>query len=218
VGELLASVMPLALGAAIAPTILTIELVTLGGKVAPRRRGWAIALGYEAGLLAWAVVAIALTRSIGGSDAEPEWTAFVRLLAAVGLAIAGVVTLVREPSDKPPKHLSLDKPALALFFGAGAAVMLTNVTTLALFLPAVHLIGVSDVATEGRGAAFAIVAAITMIPALAPPLAVSIVGAPAERVLGAVNAWLARHRRGVGAAVCFGFAILLVVQGIEQLV
>src|ERR671924_958802 len=106
-GELLASVVPLALGGAIAPTILTIELVTLGGKVAPRRRAWAIAMGYAAGLLAWALVAIAFTRSVGGSDAEPEWTAFVRLLAAVGLVIAGVVTHVREPSDKPPKHMSL---------------------------------------------------------------------------------------------------------------
>jgi len=216
-GDLLTTVVPLAAGAAISPSILTIELVTIGGEVAPLRRGWAIAVGYAAGLLAWGIVALALTRGVGGSGAEPEWTAVVRLAAAAALVIAGVLTLMHEPSDKPPRQLGLKKPSLSIFFGAGAAVMLTNVTSLALFLPAVHLIGVSDLEIADRAVAFAIVAAITAIPALTPPLAVSVVGAPAERGLKAMNAWLVRHRQIVGAAVCFGFAIVLAVQGIEQL-
>ncbi len=216
-GELLATVVPLAFGAAIAPSILTLELLALGTDVAPRRRGWAMALGYLAGLLAWAAVAIALTRHAGGADTEPEWTAFVRLAAAAALVIAGVVTLVRGPSDKATRQLSPAKPDLAAFLGVGAAVMLTNLTTLALFIPAVHLIGASDVAVEGRVAALGIVVAIAMIPSVAPPLAVSLVGEPAERVLARLNAWLIRHSRAVGAIVCLGFAILLAVQGIEQL-
>ena len=95
--------------------------------------------------------------------------------------------------------------------------MLTNLTTLALFIPAIHLVGVSDVAIEGRALADVIIVAIAMIPALAPPLAVTIVGAPAQRVLASLNAWLLRHSRAIGAIVCFGFAVLLGVQGIEQL-
>jgi Sap, sulfolipid-1-addressing protein len=216
-GELLAEVVPLALGAAIAPSILTLELLALGTDVTPLRRGWAMALGYLVGLVAWAVVALALTRGVGGSDAEPEWTAFVRLAAAGALAVAGVVTLARGPSDKVTRQLSPPKPDLAAFVGVGAAVMLTNLTTLALFIPAVHLIGVSGVAIEGRALTLAIVLVITMIPSFAPPLAVSIVGASAQRVLAALNAWLLRHSRAIGAVVCFGFAILLAVQGVEQL-
>jgi hypothetical protein len=217
VDELLAEVVPLALGAAIAPSILTLELLALGTDVAPRRRGWAITVGYLAGLLAWEVVALALTRGVGGSDTEPEWTAFVRLAAAAALVVAGVVTVVRGPSDKVTRQLSPAKPDLTAFFGVGAAVMLTNLTTLALFLPAVHLIGASGLAIEGRALALAIVVAIAMIPALVPPLAASIVGAPAQRVLAAMNAWLIRHSRAVGAVVCFGFAILLGAQGLSEL-
>ena len=216
-GELLATVVPLAVGAAISPSILTIELVTLGGKVEPLRRGWAVAVGYAIGLLAWGVLALALIRGTGGSGTEPEWTAIVRLAAAAVLVIVGVLTLLRAPTDKPPKHPASQEPRLGAYLGIGAVVMLTNVTTLALFLPAVHAIGVSGVEFAGRGVAFAIVTAITLIPAIAPPLAVSIVGAPAERALGALNAWLEGHRRIVGAVVCFGFAILLGVQGIERL-
>jgi hypothetical protein len=170
-----------------------------------------------AGLLAWGAVALALTHGVGGSDAGPEWTAWVRLAAAAALAVAGAVTVVRGTSDKLTRQLDPDGPELPLFFGAGAAVMLTNLTTLALFLPAVHLVGVSGVAVEGRALVLAIVFAITMIPTVAPPLAVSIVGAPAERVLAAMNAWLLRHSRAVGAVVCFGFAILLTAQGISDL-
>ena len=161
-------------------------------------------------------MAVAFTRGVGGSDTEPEWTAVVRLVAAAGLAVAGVAALTRPPSDRTPKQLALDKPALAVFFGVGAVVMLTNLTTLALFLPAVHLIASSEVEIEGRVLAFAIVAAITLIPAIAPPLAVTVVGEPAQRLLGRTNAWLVRHSRPVTAAVCFGFAVLLAVQGIEQ--
>ena len=216
-GELLAEVVPLALGAAIAPSILTLELLALGTDVTPLRRGWAMAAGYLLGLLAWAFVAIALTRHAGGADTEPEWTALVRLAAAAALVVAGVVTIVRGPSDKVTRQLTPPKPDLPAFFGVGAVVMLTNLTTLALFIPAVHLVGVSDVAIEGRAAAFAIVVAITMIPSVAPPLAVSVVGEPAQRKLAALNAWLLRHSRAIGALVCFGFAVLLGVQGVEQL-
>jgi hypothetical protein len=217
VADLLTEVVPLALGAAIAPTILTLELLALGTDVAPKRRGWAMAIGYLAGLLAWAFVALALTRHTGGADTEPEWTAYLRLAAAAALIIAGVLTLVRGPSGRATRQLSPPKPDLAAFFGVGAVVMLTNLTTLALFIPSVHLIGASDVAIEGRAAALAIVVLITMLPAVLPPLAVTLVGEPAQRVLARLNAWLVRHSRAVGAVVCFGFAILLAVQGVEQL-
>ena len=215
--ELLAEVVPFALGGAIAPTILTLELLALGTDVTPLRRGWAMTVGYLAGMLAWAFVAIALTRHAGGADTEPEWTAIVRLAAAAALVVAGILTIVRGPSDKMTRQLTPPKPDLAAFFGVGAVVMLTNLTTLALFIPAVHLIGVSAVAFEGRALAFAIVVAITMIPSVAPPLAVAVVGDPAQRVLAALNDWLIRHSRAVGAIVCFGFAILLGVQGVEEL-
>jgi hypothetical protein len=217
VADLLIEVVPLALGAAIAPTILTLELLALGTDVAPKRRGWAMAIGYLAGLLAWAFVALALTRHAGGADTEPEWTAYLRLAAAAALVIAGVLTMVRGPSDRATRQLSPPKPDLPAFLGVGAVVMLTNLTTLALFIPAVHLIGASDVVIEGRAAALAVVLLITMLPAVLPPLAVTLVGGPAQRVLAGLNAWLLRHSRAVGAVVCFGFAILLGVQGIEQL-
>lgn len=215
--ELLATVVPLAMGAAISPTTLAVELLILGGKAEPLRRGWAMAAGYGVGIVIWGVLALALIRGAGGSGTEPEWTGVVRLAAAAMLVIVGVRTLLHAPAHKPPKWAASQKPRLGGYLGVGVVLMLTNVTTLALFLPAMHAIGVSDHEIVGRAIAFVVVMAITMIPAIAPPLAVSIVGAPAERALGRLNAWLARHSRIVGAAVCFGFAILLAVQGISEL-
>ena len=95
--------------------------------------------------------------------------------------------------------------------------MLTNLTTLALFLPAVHLIGASDVAIEGRRLRSRSSPRSRCSPRCARRLRSTLVGEPAQRVLARMNAWLVRHSRAVGAIVCFGFAVLLAVQGIEQL-
>ena len=42
-GSLFATVIPLALGAALSPAVLTVQLVTLTGRVAPVRRAWVLA-------------------------------------------------------------------------------------------------------------------------------------------------------------------------------
>ena len=110
---LLATVLPLALGAAIAPTILTIELVALGGKVAPRRRGWAIALGYAGrparlgrrGDRVHARTSAARTPSLSGprsSGSSPP-----RRLVSRRRRDAGA----RAASDRAPSSWLLDKPA-----------------------------------------------------------------------------------------------------------
>jgi len=73
VADLLTEVVPLALGAAIAPTILTLELLALGTDVATKRRGWAMAIGYLAGLLAWAFVSLPPSPTSRPSSASAPW-------------------------------------------------------------------------------------------------------------------------------------------------
>jgi hypothetical protein len=44
-GELLGKVLPLALGAAISPVVITLQVLTLAANRYPLRRTWAIAAG-----------------------------------------------------------------------------------------------------------------------------------------------------------------------------
>jgi len=53
------------------------------------------------------------------------------------------------------------------------------------------------------------VIAITLAPAVVPPLAVTLLGDRARGALDALSAFCGRHSRAINASVCFGFAIFL---------
>jgi len=205
--EHLGIVVPLAAGAAISPTTLALQLFVLSRKTAPLARAWAIAAGYTVVLLAMMAIAFAFAASTGsGSQSKPE--AWLKLACAVGLAALGVLALRR-----PPKHRREDPeggdPKLGRFFAIGVALMATNLTTAALYLPAMHDVGDAGASVAAVALAALVVIAITLIPAVAPPLAVTLLGDRARSALDALSAFCARHSRAINASVCFGFAIFL---------
>jgi hypothetical protein len=59
VGHLLGIVLPLALGAALTPTIVAVQLVTLTSPTAPLRRAWTLAAGCGVVLLGESALALA---------------------------------------------------------------------------------------------------------------------------------------------------------------
>jgi hypothetical protein len=185
VGEHFGIVVPLALGAAISPTTLALQLFVLSRKTAPLARAWAIAAGYTVVLLAMMVIAF-----------------------AVGLAGLGVLALRRPPKQRKQEPEGGD-PKLGRFFAIGLALMATNLTTAALYLPAMHDVGDAGASAPGVALAALVVIAITLFPAVAPPLAVTLLGDRARAALDALSGFCARHSRAINASVCFGFAIFL---------
>lgn len=217
-GALLSQVLPLAAGAAISPAVLTVQLLTLAKGGAALRRSWLIALGAGIVLAIDGVLALSLAASTGGSGTTPEWKSAVKLVAAVALLVVGVRTLRRPP--KPPKEE--DAPARGTgagkALGLGMLLMATNVTTLALFFPAVHQVSTAgDVELDGQIVAFAAVFAITMLPAVAPPLLVSVLGERGQRGLVKLNDFVTAHHQQINAAVCFLFALVLGVPAVREL-
>jgi hypothetical protein len=217
VGGLLGIVVPLAAGAAISPTVLTLQLLTLSRKVAPLARGWAIAAGYVAVLAVETAVALLLAVGTGGSDTPDETTAAIKLAAAILLLAIGLRTL-RKPPQPPEPEPDSPEPRIGRYLLLGGALMISNVTTTVLFIPAIHDVGVSDVETADQALAIALVIAITAIPAFAPPLAVSLLGARADALLARLNDFTTRHRRGINAGICFMFAAFLAAVSLPDLV
>jgi hypothetical protein len=209
VGEHFGIVVPLAAGAAISPTTLALQLFVLSRKTAPLARAWAIAAGYTVVLLAMMVIAFAFAASTGsGSQSKPE--AWLKLACAVGLVVLGVLALRRPPKQRKKEPEGGD-PKLGRFFAIGVALMATNLTTAALYLPAMHDVGDAGASAVGVALAAVVVIAITLIPAIVPPLAVTLLGDRASTALDALSAFCARHSRAINATVCFGFAIFLAV-------
>lgn len=214
-GRLLGFVLPLALGAAISPTLLAAQLVTLSRKTAPIGRAWALAAGCAVVLAAFSVLALLVARSTGGSSSPSEAGAIVKLAAAVLLVVLGVCSLRRPPRQATAVRTSPHPRGRSFVLGAG--LMLTNFSSIVLFFPAMHEIGISHVSLGGEVAVFLLLYLITLLPVIGPPLVVTLLGPRATPLLEKLNRLFADHRRGIGAVLCFGFAALLAVAGLHAL-
>ncbi|HEX5145815.1 MAG TPA: GAP family protein [Conexibacter sp.] len=213
-GHLLAIVLPLALGAAVSPTILALQLLTLSRRTAPLARSWAVAAGCALVLAGFSVLALLLARSTGGSDSPDVAGGVVKLVAAALLVAVGLRQLRKAPDAQPRPERESRHP-LRASFALGAAMMLSNFSTIVLYFPAMHEIGIADAALADKLVAFALLFAITLLTAVGPPLVVTLMGARATPALERLNRFFTAHRRGIGAAICFTFAVLLTIAGLH---
>jgi hypothetical protein len=216
-GRLLAIVLPLAAGAAVSPTILALQLLTLSRRNAPVARSWAVAAGCALVLAGFSVLALLLAKSTGGSDSPSEAGGIVKLVAAALLLVVGVRQLRKAPPAAPKPERESRHP-LRQSFTLGAAMMLTNFSTIVLYFPAMHAIGIAGgVELSGKLLAFLLLFAITLLTAVGPPLLVTLMGPRATPVLQRLNGFFTAHRRGIGAGICFVFAVLLTAAGLHAI-
>jgi Sap, sulfolipid-1-addressing protein len=219
VGSLLAIVLPLALGAAASPTIIGVQLVTVSGTVRPLQRSWALAAGCAAVLLAVSALAL-LVAGISNALDDPSPTGgVVKLVAAVALAALGVRAVRRRGSPRPaaPRE-GKEEPHLGRTFALGAGLMATNFSSLVLYFPAMHAIGISDAGTGACVIAFLLLFTIALLPAWGPPLLIWALGDRARGPLDRMGRFFTAHRSAIAATLCFGFAVLLAVVGVNELI
>jgi threonine/homoserine/homoserine lactone efflux protein len=212
---LLGIVIPLALGAAVSPTVLALQLLTLSRKSAPISRAWAIAGGCAVVLGVFSVLALLLAGSTGGSHSPSEAGAIVKLVAAALLVAIGVRQLRAPERPAKPEHSGAHPLRHAFVLGVG--LMLTNFSSILLFFPAMHEIATSDAGLGAQIVAFVLLYAITLLAAVGPPLFVTLLGDRATPLLERLSGFFTTHRRGIGVGLCFAFAALLAVAGVKAL-
>ena len=215
-GSLLASILPLAIGAAISPTILAGQLLILSGKEFAIKRALMFLLG--SGLVLIGYTAVAVLAGVGSDAASKPSTVdgVIKLFFAVVLLVLGIRALLRGPKPEKAKKPAAG-PRFVRSFEFGAVLMLLNFTTLALYFPAVHETVASSVSSSDELLAIVILYLITMIPAWMPLVATVVVGAPAKRALARLNAFMTRHSQAITVAICFLFAAYLGVSGAKIL-
>jgi threonine/homoserine/homoserine lactone efflux protein len=209
--DLLAEVVPLAAAAAISPVIFLLQLTTLTG-VRPIARGTAVTAGAAVVLIVLSSIAVAL----GGTSFSSNDTVKGALNIVLGalLIAVGLRALLKPPKPKPaepdPKPTSVGRS-----FVGGAAAMATNVTSFALYIPALALIAGSELPLGQRGLAALIILLITLAVAWVPLLLAATVPAASNRYLPALGRWMSANDRWIQVVLGFGFGIWLVVKGIQ---
>lgn len=209
-------VVPLALGAAVSPALLTLQLLILSGPKHQVTRAWA----YTAGVTITVLLFIALVATVGrglvlASGNEDLVTRLVKLAAAAALAFLGVHTLRRGPrADQGHRRLA-DAPTVA-FIPVGFGAMWLNLSSLVLMLPAVH-VAVNSAAPPGQLTAMLVLVAVCAVaPALVPALTVTLLGKKRSApMLHRLNGFTQEHSAQINAGICFLFAVLLLVSAIR---
>lgn len=217
----LALVLPLSLGGAISPMLLTEQTVLLGtsGRRAANQfaLGAVLALLVIVGLLVFAGHRIEL-------PTEPTLSATLDIVLGVALLATGcAIHYIGEHPLRRPKregedgertgHPSLvDHPNAAFPFGFVS--MATNFTNLALVVVAAREIAAADLDTAERILLILIVVAIASLPVWLPLAATKMAPQAGQKALDALHRLIDLHGRAV-VAVLFGAAgVYLLARGI----
>lgn len=216
---LVLKVLPLALGASLSPALLTLELGILAGRTKPKARASVFALSAAVTIFVFGLVVVAFLRNIN-IDQPPSWASVVvRGALAVGLATLGIRFLVTKKQPGQQHHARLrarlTDAGLPFFMGLGVAAMLTNASTLVLYLPAVHLIMHTDVSLTAKVVVGLMLWIITILPFMIPIVLVAIAGHRSDAFLLRLNHWATTNSRRISASICLLFAALLTYSAIE---
>jgi cytochrome c biogenesis protein CcdA len=211
--DLLAQIVPLALASAISPVIFLLQLNTLTGP-RPLTRGAALTAGAAIVLIVVSTLGVAL----GGTGFSERETlqAVINIVFGVLLVAVGLFALLRPPKPKPPAPDPSPASARRSFL-AGAGGMATNVTTFALYTPALALIAGSGLPLGQRGLAGLVILLIALMVAWVPLLLAAVVPGASTRLLPWLGRWMNDNNRWISVALGLGFGALLFAKGVAAL-
>jgi Sap, sulfolipid-1-addressing protein len=216
--ELLSKVIPLSLGAAVSPTVLAAIVLVLGGRRS-LARGVAFTLGVFTVLAALTMSGLVISHHSDPSAARIRVTHDVYGLLGVVLLSLAVISLLRPRTHSDtgtPVHTDdprTDKGLLAVF-ALGFGLMISNLSTILLYLPAMHSVSASSATTSAKVVAVVIALAITSIPVSVPMLLR--IGLPRRSVpiFAAINRFVTDHQRAITIAVEVGFGVYLIARAL----
>ena len=218
----LAVVIPLGLGGAVSPVMLTEQTVLLASP-AGVRAGVRYALGVVCTTLAF-VVAIVLFGHAISLPTEPHLDATLDIvLGVVLILVAGLVHISGSRRARPPSPKDVEvhgaggsrQGGAALAFGVFA--MATNVTTLALMAPAAKEISAADVEIAGEALLVLVLVGLVSIPAWLPLAMTRVAPGPSQRGLAAMRDQIMRRGRGFTVGLLCAGGLFFIGRGLTGL-
>ncbi len=219
-GDLLTQILPLTLAAAISPTVLAVAVLVLSAKERTVARTVAYLLGCWVVLLAIGIPGVLLFANAAPAASSAPWIHWVDFGAGIALLALGGRRLAKTPSVHEKQGSRASKMANAGmhdYVVLGCAMMITNFTTLVLYLPVLKGIARAPVTDAERLAVLLACQVIILMPVLVPLLIRILVPGPASKILGTVNAFSTKHTRVIMTVILLVFGVYLTVKGAAEL-
>jgi len=213
--HLLFVLVPLGLASSVSPVMLTEQTVLLAAPEG-RRTGLLYAVGTATVLVVIVGGVVVLGQSLE-LPAAPHLNASLDLLVGgLLLALAVALRLWRRPGHggHGRTRQRMNPPAAYAF---GAFSMATNVTTLALVVPAAKEIAASDLAAWEGVVAAALLVAVACVPAWGPVALVSVAPGTAGRLLARVERLIRRHGRLAAVVLVAAAGLFLLARGVVRM-
>ena len=218
----LAVIIPLGLGGAVSPVMLTEQTVLLAGP-----DGGSAGVRYAAGVVLTTlviVVGIVLFGRAISLPTEPHLDATLDLV--VGLVLVNVAVLVlvsgRRRSGSPSRKGGDDRSAdgsrqARAAFAFGVFAMATNFTTLALIAPAAKEISRTDAEIAAATVLVLVLVGLVSMPAWVPVALTRVAPGSSQRGLAAVRDQIARRGRGFTVGVLSAAGLFFIARGLIHL-
>jgi uncharacterized membrane protein YbhN (UPF0104 family) len=218
----LAVVIPLGLGGAVSPVMLTEQTVLLAGP-----EGASAGVRYAAGVVLTTSVIVVVIVLFGRAislPTEPHLDATLDLVLGLVLVNVAVLALVsgRHRSDSPNRKSTDDPAARAsrqarTAFAFGVFAMATNFTTLALIAPAAKEISRTDAEIAAATVLVLVLVGLVSMPAWVPVALTRIAPGPSQRGLAAVRDQIARRGRGFTVGLLSAAGLFFIARGLIRL-
>jgi CBS domain-containing protein len=218
-----AAALPLALGAAVSPGLLAIVLLILSSATRPVARAWMYLLGVVTVIVAASLVGLVTLRALVAAVGTPStsWSVAIKAVLAFAILVVGWQYLRRARGRSPDEHPWLQDrlrtASVPVFYALGIATLLTNWSTILLYLSALEVIRVTAANPGTALLASAIVLLITIGPLLLPVVAVTLAGHRSDRLLAVLRLFADRHADHIIAGVYFVIAALVAGSAVSEL-
>ena len=221
---LLVSVLPLAVGAAVSPTVLLgiIFILTISDR--PKLSGIAFYVGALILLLIVVVAGIILGKGaeVVSSGHPSATSAYIDLTIGIVLILFGIRRITQKSDESPDENrfISDSKSTGANFIKylvLGLGMFAINFTTTVLVFAAGKDIGISGAGFTDELIAIIILTIITLLVVEIPLLVYFIMPERSEKILEPLNTWMQKNSRYLMAAIIFVFGIYLMAKGLGVL-
>lgn len=220
--DLLVTVLPLGLAAAITPTLFALQVLVVSGPKW-KARALAVALGTGAVfVLLFALVLVGFSQlSDAGTGTTTRTEYWIELVC--GLVLVPAAIWMMRPHPRADAALEKKVEGYAnhasawVFAGLAAYMTVTDFSSLVLVVPALHDVTSSSAAVLSKAVVVLFLLGCVMLPVWSPPLAVKVMGDTGVRLLHRVYAVLMGHQVEVMGTVAAVVGVVLAWRGFQGL-
>lgn len=204
---LAASVSPIAI-------ILITDILSLKNPV---KKSLAFFAGFAATLVfLGTMVVLVLQVALSTLETATKLKAYIDI--ALGLVCFGLLFRVfRKRPGKKKSAIIGDEMKPRRAFIIGCVAMITNASTLVIYVSGVHSIAEAKLGIGGDVVLLAILTMTALITVVLPVLLYLLSPNTAGKILGRIGGWLNKHHKAVAAGILIIFGFYLVIRGVRAI-